>query len=66
MHEEDEKAAEKLADEGVTLVNWSDDDKTAFRAAAVDVWTDFAKRSDLAQKALDSQMTYMRGLGLIE
>ncbi|MAY62360.1 MAG: C4-dicarboxylate ABC transporter substrate-binding protein [Rhizobiales bacterium] len=66
MHEEDEKAAEKLAGEGVTLINWSDEDKNTFRAAAVDVWKDFAKRSDLAQKALDSQMTYMRSLGLIE
>lgn len=66
MQAEDEKVAEKLKEEGVTLINWSDEDKSEFRDAAIEVWKDFAQRSELAQKALDSQLAYMRGLGLIE
>ena len=66
MQAEDQKAAEKLTSEGVTLIDWSDEDKKAFRTAAIQVWKDFATRSDMAQRALDSQLDYMRSIDLIE
>lgn len=66
MERKDAEAAEKLREEGVTLIDWSDADKQRFRNAAVDVWKAFATRSDLAQRALDSQMGYMKRIGLIK
>ncbi len=66
MAKKDAEAAEKLKAEGVTLIDWSDEDKKAFRAAAIDVWKAYATRSPFAQKALDSQLAYMKKIGLID
>ncbi|MEW5424862.1 TRAP transporter substrate-binding protein [Amorphus sp. 3PC139-8] len=65
MQQKDEEAAERLRGEGVTLINWSDEDKQKFRNAAVDVWKSYASQSDLAERALQSQLAYMRDIGLI-
>lgn len=66
MHAKDVEVAKKLREQGVTLIDWSDEEEQRFRDAAVDVWKDFASQSDLAQRALDDQLEYMREIGLIE
>ncbi|MBJ3778492.1 TRAP transporter substrate-binding protein [Acuticoccus mangrovi] len=66
MAQKDAEAAEKLTAEGVTLIDWSDEDKKAFREAAVDVWKAYATRSEFAQRALESQLDYMKKIGLID
>ena len=63
---EDEKVAKNAKAEGIELVNWSAEDRKKFRAVAVKVWEDYAKRSDNARKVYESQVAFMKGLGLLD
>lgn len=60
------EAAAKLRAEGVTLYDWSDEDRAEFRKAAQAAWDDWGGRSPEAGKILASHKTYLRQLGLIE
>lgn len=61
----DAKAEKDLKAAGVTLHNWSGDDRGKFRKVAQEVWTDWGKRSPEAQKVLDSHIAYLKQLGLL-
>ena len=65
MANKDDEAAERLREKGTTLINWSDEDKQTFRDAAAEVWKNYASRSELAERALQSQLDYMRKIGLL-
>ncbi len=60
------EAAAKLTAEGVTLWDWSPEDRAEFRKAAQVAWEDWGTRSPEAGALLESHKTYMRELGLIE
>jgi TRAP-type mannitol/chloroaromatic compound transport system substrate-binding protein len=62
---ENEQAAEELTAEGVTLHDWSDEDVKAYREFAQSVWLEWAEKSPLAQRAVDSHIAYMKKTGLI-
>lgn len=62
---DDQKAAAELEAAGVTLHDWSEDDRLAFRKTAQEVWADWAKRSPEAKAAYDSHIAYMRELGIL-
>ncbi|MDH3263626.1 MAG: TRAP transporter substrate-binding protein [Paracoccaceae bacterium] len=59
------EAAAQLRGEGVTLYDWSAEDRAAFRQAAQAAWDDWATRSPEAAAIVDSHKTYLRQLGLI-
>ena len=59
------EAAAKLQAEGVTLYDWSAEDRAAFRKAAQVAWADWGTRSPEAGKILESHKTYLKALGLI-
>lgn len=61
----DAKAEQDLKAAGVTLHNWSSEDRGKFRKTAQDVWTDWGKRSPEAQKVLDTHLAYLKQLGLV-
>jgi TRAP-type mannitol/chloroaromatic compound transport system substrate-binding protein len=63
---EDAKAAAEAKAAGVELVNWSREERRKFRAAAQQAWNDWAKKSPMAQKVLDSQVAFMKQLGLLD
>ncbi len=60
------EAAAKLQAEGVTLYNWSAEDRAEFRKAAQAAWDDWGTRSPEAGALLASHKTYLKALGLIQ
>ncbi|TCS65865.1 TRAP transporter substrate-binding protein [Primorskyibacter sedentarius] len=60
------EAAAQLTADGVTLYDWSPEDRATFRKAAQTAWADWGTRSPEAGKILESHMAYMKQLGLVE
>ena len=60
------QAARDLVAQGVTLHDWSNEDRAAFRVAAQTAWDDWGTRSPEAGALLESHKSFMRNLGLIE
>jgi TRAP-type C4-dicarboxylate transport system substrate-binding protein len=60
------EAAAELEAAGITLHDWSAEDRAAFRAAAQTAWADWATRSPEAAALVDSHVAYMTTLGLID
>jgi len=50
---------------GVTLVGWQEDELRKLRALAQATWDEWAKKSPLAKKAVDSQKAWLKELGLL-
>lgn len=59
----DEKVVPELKAAGVTLYDWSKEDRAKFRAVARDVWADWATRSPMAKKTYDSHVAYLKKIG---
>lgn len=51
---------------GVTPINWSQEERNKLRDIAVGAWQDAAAESPLAAKALETHLTFMKQIGLIE
>ncbi len=62
---ENARAAAELTAQGVTLYDWSPEDRAAFRAGAQTAWADWGTRSPEAAALLESHVSYMTELGLI-
>ncbi|MBN7783637.1 TRAP transporter substrate-binding protein [Ponticoccus gilvus] len=60
------EAAAALVEQGVTLYDWSPEDRAEFRRAAQVAWEDWGTRSPEAGAILASHKEYMTKLGLIE
>jgi TRAP-type C4-dicarboxylate transport system substrate-binding protein len=58
-------AKEQRAGGDVTVIDWSTEERAKFRKIAVGAWEDFAKKSPLAQEALDAHVNYMKSVGLL-
>jgi TRAP-type C4-dicarboxylate transport system substrate-binding protein len=61
----DGEAAVALTEQGVTLHDWSTEDRKAFREFAQSRWADWGAKSPAAQAVLDSHLAYMRKIGLV-
>ncbi len=59
------EAASELAASGVTLHNWSADERAKFRAAALAAWPGFASTPE-AKALVESHSTYLKQLGLLK
>ena len=59
-------AAAKLKKQGVELVDWSPENRRRFRATAAQVWVKYGQQNDLARRAVEGQMTFLRSKGLIK
>lgn len=62
----DKRAAREIAAAGVTLHDWSTEDRKAFREFAQERWEEWKSRSPAATKIVDSHVSFMRELGLID
>ncbi|WP_340115972.1 TRAP transporter substrate-binding protein [Pelagibius sp. 7325] len=60
------EAAAKLREQGVTLHEWSAEDRATFRQAAQASWQEWAKKSPEAKSLVDSHVAFMKTLGLIQ
>ncbi|MGC9369683.1 MAG: TRAP transporter substrate-binding protein [Paracoccaceae bacterium] len=58
------EAAAKLREQGVTLHDWSEEDRAAFRAAAQKAWQSWADKTPEARALVDSHVAFMKKLGL--
>ena len=61
----DKAAANQLLADGVTLWDWSTEDRKAFREFARGRWEDWKTRSPAATAIVDSHVAFMTSLGLI-
>ncbi|MCB1807167.1 MAG: TRAP transporter substrate-binding protein DctP, partial [Candidatus Competibacteraceae bacterium] len=59
-------AAQELQAAGVTLYDWSAEDRGAFRKVAQAKWQEWADRTPEARKIVDSHIEFMKMLGLIK
>jgi TRAP-type mannitol/chloroaromatic compound transport system substrate-binding protein len=62
---EDLKAQEQAKKEGVEPINWSAEDRRAFRKLAQGAWADWSKKSPLSKKVYDSQVAFLTKLQLL-
>ncbi len=60
------QAAAELREQGVTLYDWSDEDRATFREAAQTAWADWATKTPEAKALVDSHIAFMKQLGLIK
>ncbi|GGE58416.1 TRAP transporter substrate-binding protein [Actibacterium pelagium] len=61
-----DKAAAELTAAGVTLYDWSPEDRATFRAAAQAAWDDWATRSPEADALVKSHKAFLTQIGLIK
>jgi TRAP-type mannitol/chloroaromatic compound transport system substrate-binding protein len=59
------EASARLTAAGITLHDWSAEDRASFRKAAQAAWDDWATRSPEAAALVESHKAYLRQLGLI-
>ena len=60
------KAVKEMQAKGITPVAWSEEELAKVRAAAVSVWDDYASKSPMAKKVIDSKKAWLKELGRIE
>ncbi len=48
-----------------TLINWGPEERRELREVAQEVWAEWAAKSEMAQKVLDSHVAYMKEQGLL-
>ncbi len=58
-------AVAQLEEQGVTVSEWSEEDRTAFRKAAQTLWEEWADKTPEARTLVDSHKAYLAQLGLL-
>ncbi len=58
------EASVQLPEQGVTLHDWSDEDRAAFRAAAVKRWDAWAERTPETAELVESHKAFQQRIGL--
>ncbi|MGI9302001.1 MAG: C4-dicarboxylate ABC transporter substrate-binding protein, partial [Gammaproteobacteria bacterium] len=59
-------AADVASGGDLTVVNWPQAERDKFRAIAMTAWEAFSKGSDLAKKSYESNIAFMKKMGLLE
>lgn len=54
------------ADPDIEVIDWSQEDRDAFRALATQAWEETAAKSPEARAALDAHLAYMKEIGLLD
>ena len=60
------EAAAALREKGVTLYDWSDEDRATFRKAAQAAWQGWADKTPEARALVDSHTAFLKTLGLVK
>jgi len=66
LQQADSAVAQKLEARGVEIVDWSPEDRKKFRVAAIEIWNKYGEQSDLARRAVEGQVKFLRSKGLID
>jgi TRAP-type mannitol/chloroaromatic compound transport system substrate-binding protein len=59
------EAAAALAEKGISIADWSQEDRASFRKTAQEQWEGWAEKTPEARKLVDSHLAFMKNLGLI-
>jgi TRAP-type mannitol/chloroaromatic compound transport system substrate-binding protein len=62
----DTAAADAALSQGVTLVDWSAEERTKFRKIAMIEWEAFGNKSPTARKLVESQIAFLKKLHLLD
>ena len=62
---DDHRIATEVAAKGITVADWSREDRKKFRQTAQEVWKDWSGRSELCKEIYDSHVAFMKILGLL-
>lgn len=62
---EDRQTAIKLRKQGVTLTDWSPEQRKKFRQVAQKDWERWSKKSEMAGKVYQSEVAFLKKLGLL-
>lgn len=62
----DKRAARELVAQGITMHDWTTEDRKAFRNFARERWNEWKTRSPAATKIVDSHIVFMKELGLVD
>lgn len=62
---DDVRVLNELKAKGVQRIVWDDDEARKIRDLAQKTWDDWSKKSPLAKKAYDSQLAWLKELGLV-
>ncbi|WP_159585712.1 TRAP transporter substrate-binding protein [Chelativorans xinjiangense] len=65
FEKENAEAAAELAEAGVTVHSWSEEDRAAFRKVAQQAWEGWAEKTPEARALVDSHKAYLKQLGLL-
>lgn len=60
------EAAAQLAADGVTIYDWSAEDRAAFRAGAQKAWDNWADKTPEARALVDAHRAWMKKIGLLD
>ena len=60
------EAASALQEQGVTLWDWTPEDRAAYRAAAVKAWDRWAEKNAETKALVDSHKAYLTQLGILQ
>uniref|UniRef100_UPI001CFE499D TRAP transporter substrate-binding protein n=1 Tax=Alloyangia pacifica TaxID=311180 RepID=UPI001CFE499D len=66
LKERDLEAVETAEAEGITIHNWSDEERAKFRAIAQNEWATVAEGSPMAKKVFDTLTAYLTDKGLLQ
>ena len=58
--------AEHRAGDDITIIDWAQEDRDKLRVLAVEAWNAAAAKSPLAKEALETHMTFMKEMGLLD
>jgi len=61
-----QQAAVQLAEEGITIHDWSAEDRSEFRQFAIENWLRWGEKNEITGRVVQSHIDFMRELGLIE
>jgi len=62
---DDVRAQKELGPKGVKQIVWDDAEMTKIRALAHKTWEEWSKKTPLAKQAYDSQLAWLRDLGVV-
>jgi TRAP-type mannitol/chloroaromatic compound transport system substrate-binding protein len=63
---DDVDAVAEMEAKGVKSVEWSEEELAKVRATAVSIWDEYAQKSPMAKKVVDSKKEWLRKLGRIQ
>lgn len=66
LEKENLELAKKMPEEGIEIVNWSQEERKKFRSVASEVWREYAEKNESSRRAIDEQIAYLKLRDLIE